>query len=93
MAEKEKDARTNGGKPPMSPLRRVALCALIAGVFLTIAGVGGGFLAQRIGDPLRYERTMGFLSALVRYGAMTGTAGAAALLFLRLWRVRPGKRE
>ena len=93
MAEKKEDTRTKGEKPPVSPLRRIALCALIAGVLLTIAGVGGGFLAQRIGDPLRYERTMGFLSALVRYGAMTGTAGAAALLFLRLWRVRPGKRK
>lgn len=93
MAGKKEDGWTREEKPPMSPLRRVALCALIAGVLLTIAGVGGGFLAQRIGDPLRYERTMGFLSALIRYGAMTGTAGAAALLFLWLWRVRPGKRK
>lgn len=91
MAKKKEGGRRSADRPPASPLRLVAVCALIAGILLTATGVGGGFLAQRIGDPLRYERTMGFLSALVRYGAMTGTGGAAALFFLWLWRVRPGK--
>jgi len=88
---KKMDGREPVEKKPKSFLGRLALYVLIAGVLVTAVGIGGGYFAQRMADPLRREGMMAFFTSVVRFGSMALTGGAAVLFFLWLWRIRPGQ--
>ena len=88
---KKKDGGGDTEKTPKSFLSRLALYVLLAGLLVTAVGVTGGYFAQRMADPLRREGMMVFFTSVVRFGSMALTGGAAALFFLWLWRIRPGR--